>query len=475
MQQKKVAVRSINWNMVRNRLIYIQEGVNTLKKLSRLSDAGLTSNLSDVASRDLLENLGEDATDLVQHYLSEWLSGSFGESVWAHLSGQASEVKIATHSVLNAIRDPAKYVTEKGISLTRWVDNLIQNLDWFTTKLNEVLVNVGTESLSYQGFKVLNPDRLPDTVVKSLLDGIDFLVALFKKRGLKKVLDQNLKSFIFSLRRGDTALARYYPTEQQIQVFLDVLTTKDSRFFEDWVKDAFVHEMGHHIHMFLMPSQARREWDSGWLPVEQAQQARKKLLQEVTTVTAEDRRRYWGLLVKTRGVLSQMGLKGLDRMKAHAWLSRPYYSSGSLVTKSNLKWSPEGLDATLVLRAPAEMAKLHGYDPTDLKEMSFHLDRLKRDLRVLGPEASIDFPVLNRTEVQNYVKEDKQVEEAIEALQIPSEYGKTNVLEDFAETFTAFMHDPSKLSPTARFRIQRAFALSGLYGKEFLRQAKNSS
>ena len=50
-------------------------------------------------------------------------------------------------------------------------------------------------------------------------------------------------------------------------------------------------------------------------------------------------------------------------------------------------------------------------------------------------------------------------------LGIPTSYGKNGVEEDFAETFLLFIVDPQRLSPTAAFRMQRALALSGLYGK----------
>jgi hypothetical protein len=61
------------------------------------------------------------------------------------------------------------------------------------------------------------------------------------------------------------------------------------------------------------------------------------------------------------------------------------------------------------------------------------------------------------------------VEEALEKLQIVSDYGKTNEKEDFAETFVAFVGAPEKLTDTSKFRMQRALSLSGLYGKPVMR------
>jgi hypothetical protein len=56
-----------------------------------------------------------------------------------------------------------------------------------------------------------------------------------------------------------------------------------------------------------------------------------------------------------------------------------------------------------------------------------------------------------------------------------SPYGGKNKHEDFAETFVAFVAAPEKLTPTAKFRMQRALSLSGLYGKPVMRLATNDS
>ena len=60
----------------------------------------------------------------------------------------------------------------------------------------------------------------------------------------------------------------------------------------------------------------------------------------------------------------------------------------------------------------------------------------------------------------------------IDKLGIPTGYGQTNEKEDFAETWVGFMVNPSALSPTAKFRMQQALSLSGLYGKPVMRLAR---
>jgi hypothetical protein len=57
-------------------------------------------------------------------------------------------------------------------------------------------------------------------------------------------------------------------------------------------------------------------------------------------------------------------------------------------------------------------------------------------------------------------------------LEIVSDYGRTNEKEDFAETFVAFLAAPASLTPTAKFRMQRALSLSGFYNKPVMRLAR---
>lgn len=66
----------------------------------------------------------------------------------------------------------------------------------------------------------------------------------------------------------------------------------------------------------------------------------------------------------------------------------------------------------------------------------------------------------------------KALGEAKDKLGIVSDYGRTNEREDFAEAFVAFMIAPEKLTQEAKFRMQRALSLSGLYGKHVVHFAR---
>ncbi len=54
------------------------------------------------------------------------------------------------------------------------------------------------------------------------------------------------------------------------------------------------------------------------------------------------------------------------------------------------------------------------------------------------------------------------------------QYGKKNELEDFAESFVAYMVNPGALSQNAKFRMQRALSLSGLHGKRIMSKRKKA-
>jgi len=61
----------------------------------------------------------------------------------------------------------------------------------------------------------------------------------------------------------------------------------------------------------------------------------------------------------------------------------------------------------------------------------------------------------------------------LEGLRIPTNYGLTNVMEDFAETFAWFVIDPDSLDPFARNRMKVALEMSAKGGKSFIRLGRS--
>ena len=61
----------------------------------------------------------------------------------------------------------------------------------------------------------------------------------------------------------------------------------------------------------------------------------------------------------------------------------------------------------------------------------------------------------------------------LESLRVPTEYGLTNVKEDFAETFAWYFLDPSSLHPDARARMKTALTMAKDRGRSLMRHARS--
>ena len=198
---------------------------------------------------------------------------------------------------------------------------------------SKLLQRVYPEHTTYLGYNVINQEHLSDYVAHSLLESVDVLVALFKKRHVSPLLKKGLNTIL--IRYGtqkDKGIAYYSyaktPVIELLQTALaDSLRTQQRN--KDIV-EIIIHELGHYIHISYMSPDAKRFWDAPW----------------------------------------------------------------------------EDTDA-----------------------------------------------------------------EKLKELGIPTEYGRANKYEDFAETFYWFMIKPEQLSPQARYRIQRTLSLSGLYGQPVMQLA----
>jgi hypothetical protein len=223
------------------------------------------------------------------------------------------------------------------------LDTFIDLVTDYRSVLQQIMNGVAPESFTYQGFKIVNTYRMSENLSRRVLEGVDYLVALFKKRGLDHLLDKGLSeihlvpdNYYLSNPKGS---GEYFESDKVIILSGRIALEGVGRFIE-WVNEVFLHEFGHYIHLDYLAKEAKEAWDAGW-----------------------------------------------DFQNADKPLSK------------------------------------------------------------------------------------KKIQEHILNLETVSDYGKTNEKEDFAETFVAFVAAPEKLTPTAKFRMQRALSLSGLYGKPVMRLA----
>lgn len=374
-----------------------------------------------------------------------------------------------------------KFGFKKDIEAGRMLKNLILMSERYADALNKALGSKEPESLKYKGVLVLNPERLAESSIRPVLDGLDYALALFKKRGVLPILKDSLKSILIRSREsgdkmadGGEALGYYNSSKKQVIILSDAPSFKNPRFLKRWVDEIFVHELGHHVHMSLLHPVARHEWDKAWLPVKELKEKKRELIKKVVRVTFEERKRFFDMLVKANFELKKIKLKSLDRMKFHAWLREPLVQ-GPLVTEKQLRWTKEGTATVERLKIYLQNAEEWegGYDNA-MEALKGRLG-LESNHRHYTDNKTMKHPTLYGERLKDYFKSDNevldsQIKSIINKLMIPSEYGKTNELEDFAETFVVYMDAPEKLSEQAKYRIQRALHQSGLHGKPILRR-----
>ena len=248
--------------------------------------------------------------------------------------------------------DPSTYAELLGVSkkVHQAVKSKVQSEEELLSLVNEykavaesALKTSAPAVFDYSGFKVSNPQHLSDIKCRTALEGIDYLKALFKKRGVSVVLDEGITKINLTLDEGATAF--FHSGTKELTLSVNRLATGTGRFIQ-WMNETFLHEIGHYIHRVYLAPEAKMFWDTPW---------------------------------------DDQGMGSL---------ADPNY------------------------RAP------------------------------------------------------KDRDEKLKDLELVTEYGKVDKYEDFAETFLVFMATPEKLTPTAKYRMQRALSLSGLYGKPVMRLAE---
>jgi hypothetical protein len=232
---------------------------------------------------------------------------------------------------------------------TAEVGQLREAVDRYKEEVQKLLREVAPENFRYGRFRVVNEDHLSDELCRRALHGVDFLTALFKKRGVDAAVLEGAISRIVLVYTMDGTLGSFHVRTRELTLAVDQLETTEGRFTDTTAGEVVVHEIGHYIHMNYIKGDAAKAWDAPW---------------EGVVDLADPRNRY-------------------------------------------------------------------------------RSEREKRD-------------------------RDTRLDE----LGIPTEYGRTNNREDFAETFLLFMVSPERLSETAKYRMQRALSLSGLYGKAVMRLAE---
>lgn len=369
-------------------------------------------------------------------------------------------VKVCCPESLDRLADT--YITDfmvgEVVNDKTTIEAFLQDLDKYRSCIQDILNNVAPVAFNYGGFPIINEHRMSDHFCRKTLEGVDYLTALFKKRGCEKLLNEGVNSIRVVPRNEDlnstpNAAGTYNDGTRQISLSGSIARGSGGRFIA-WVNEVFLHEFGHYVHLTYLAPEAREEWDNGWLGQAEGGGA--------LTVTQADRHRLFEIL-KSNSFNLQAAYGDLepdDKARYLTWLGQ--CSLGAAVIEpsgKSVKPTRLGKEVLFMVKHPD---RFPDYGPAGMKpsDVEFEQKKIDASMRRMG----LDNPVVLK------VPKDKA---EMQNLEIVSDYGKTNAKEDFAETFVVFMGAPEKLTQTSKFRMQRALSLSGLYGKPVMRLAED--
>ena len=361
-------------------------------------------------------------------------------------------------------------------------------MEAYAAEINKLLQQIYPEQFTYDGFTITNPDHCAKPLVNSLLAGIGYLKGLFKDNGLLPILEKEITSFGIAFQPIDSKFHGLYNGHEKKITLYHVASQagdRSGRLLKTWIKEVFLHEFGHHIHINYIHGIARDFWDSWWDLIEDA----KKLAQVGTPITWHDRQEYY-LWVVTNHYDPVKVVKTtkniVDRARFLIWLNNP--SKGykdKITTQLNLMGLPRltklGVDMFSFYRDSYEYLEKRypeiskdgtGYVYQEIYE-KVRREQFDPILGITQSQKSLLWPVLSPMEakdIKKLVAKDLNVKFANDILAItdfglPSGYAHESKYEDFAETFVSFVTNPRSLSPIALYRMKRTLSLSGLYGK----------
>jgi hypothetical protein len=375
------------------------------------------------------------------------------------------------------IDDPDAY-RPMGVDILKVVDGkrplreFLHDLDRYKDALQAVLHATAPTNFEYQGFKITNPEHIGDTQARRMLEGVDYVAALFKTRGLDHLLRQGLTSIDLALDLGGNTHGLYHSNTRHISLSAKAIAGS-GRTSLKWINEVFLHEFGHFVHLHYLSKDAKEVWDHGWAEVHQKRQEVDTLFKNISQ---GERQRFFDLVKASNWDVGSASkkLKGVDKVKFGVWLRTPMVGD-PLITDKQFRLTMQGKITFTFLKDPDKfIADNYQMEPGTEKHKRQAQLLQKRALDKLGllwggnyhvPTAVVDEMAKADPEMN------KAVEEAMAKLEIVTDYGKTNEKEDFAESFVAFVGAPSQLTPTAKFRMQQALALSGLYGKHVMHLA----
>lgn len=349
-----------------------------------------------------------------------------------------------------------------------WIDaelvnaskSFMKELDSYMSTVQDYIKQLSPKKFSYKGFPVYNAERMAKPLVHNMLQGIEFLTAFFKNKGMLKVFEEGIRGFVLHYVDEDDEGAIAYFDADTFVIGLYAMFLHSPDPLSHWMKTNLVHEFGHYIHTQSLNRNARRYWDSFWDRIDEIREIEEAVVQPITP---KERRDFLNKLAKAKYNLKRYRPKDVyEQMRFTTWLLSPnpeYLSSNKIAELQNLDYK--------------KMPKLTPYGKKVFSKLSDYEndpDEAAEYRELLGAYSYSDGPQPPNEAIRSVISPLLGEEDGlIEALEAPTDYAETNRYEDFAETFARYMTEPNSLSSIAKYRLQRTLSLSGLYGKPVMR------
>jgi len=362
---------------------------------------------------------------------------------------------------------------------------VIETMKDLTNAISALFADLYPKNFTYKGFNIRNTDRLSRYVVNNMLEGIEVLVEIFKKRAMTHALQDGLRFVVlrFARKFDGNAAATYSHDFRNITMLQWTLNPREDGHYENWIVETFIHEFGHYIHQAYLSKDAKQVWDEGWTGVEKAKY-QDMVENRPVVINKEDRDNYYDWWKAKRydfkAVAFDMEEGSPDQIKYMGWLA---------LDDIGLSYDP---NAVVLTPFAKQMSK---FFRTPKAEWLEEFKNSKKDDPLYGEDFLVDFAEQEYTKKRNsyfdalrfggpksystqYLPKEpsanrtNRADEALAELGLPTPYAGTNLKEDFAETFVMFLLKPERLSKIARYRMERALSLSGLYGKPVMQLAK---
>jgi len=398
------------------------------------------------------------------------------------------------YKLVEKIRESARNliqtVNERGgdSDLTRTYLKTLREVDkyteWCESKLRKPEGSTLEEKFTWKGLKI-EVSGYTEQEVRKTLDALSWVLDLFKRRGMSKTLYQGLREVIMTrdtlhitnerTQKEMAAAASYNPGRKQIVLREHSIKARiTGRFLKNWLAEVFIHEFGHYIHLDVLPKEAKDFWDSGWDFVEKA----RKDLPHLFTISPEQSKSYAVQIEQAGWDPNAVGasLQGMERLRFVGYL----LTREVMKSTKNIRLFPQvkkhlerAKDPMAAFEEDYPSGGYYTYPEEVLRKKRevYPQDRIEEARRIFGYD--VKYPVYLTDEIVERIrKEDTSVDDALNALGIPSEYGKTNIKEDFAETFVEFMVHPERLDPIARWRMGRTLGMSKSLGTPIIKLTK---